>query len=418
MQELRPWGPGRSRADSKYLEDNYLQIFAPPNAVTSQNIPLAGWQIVNAAGDVMTLPPKDLALFPVQTYLITGPDYSLGAVSPGDVAATSLVTKGAANPLGADANGVFSFQLYAPDAFNNSAANQLDGFRGTNTDTVSTENSPVGLANPGSHPLLELAPPPTNSQPAQWAWTRLYNQGIPRSTGVNLSDFILVSNSAADVGVPNTTDPPGFLQPALGAPAPSSSGSEFQQDGNFHSALLVLPPAGSQKTPPNRIYKAGSPGQLVVKRTITNNLNFPACAMQIRVTSLSQLNGGPDPFRGSDQPPNPAELRIVGPGFVGNGSSTAPNTPATPNPFDYNPTANTVYNLTPMTPSNSDAIGGGSGQNATFKVRILSIFGPNGMPAAATVSVSFTFAVDRTGFFWFGYNVLSYAPNKTGGPCP
>jgi hypothetical protein len=221
--------------------------------------------------------------------------------------------------------------------------------------------------------------------------------GLPENTDDNLNDFLLVSNSTAAVG-----DVTGSQVPALGSPAPESSSSPYQQTQNLHSDVLVPPASTQQNQPPNRVYNAGSPGSLVIQRTITNDSNAAICDLQIRVTSMSELNGGPQP-NVRRQPKRVANLRLVDPSYVGAGTTTGPG-------GLNNPTTLTIENLSPDAPANGNESGGGAGQDTTLTVPLSA----GGLAKGASVSVSFTFAVDTTGEFWFGYNTLALTPG-TGG---
>jgi hypothetical protein len=223
---------------------------------------------------------------------------------------------------------------------------------------------------------------------------------VPQNTGDNLEDFVLVSNSSAVVGNPSL----GSQAPALGSPAPEASDSAYQQTQNLHSKVLVGTNE-DQAVSPNRIYVAGSPGSLVIQRTITNSANANVCDLQIRVTSMSEANGGPEPNVGT-QPTKIAKLRLVDPSYVGNGATTGPGT-------GDNPTANTVQNLSPDSPANGTPITGGAGQDTTLTVPL----GSTGLAENASVSVSFTLEVDTLGAFWFGYNTMADTPGEFG-TCP
>ena len=364
ISELRPWGPGGTG-------DTYVDLYDNSVASTGQPVPLAGWRLKVVSGpdvgDVVTIPATAPTLSAKQTYLITGPAYSL--TPGGDLTSADL---------GTDSTGEFGFQLVAPDGTSSV------------TDTVASIASGTNPGDNNDDPLAALVPPAAN-QAAQWAWTRQSFAGIPQDTFDNGSDFLLVSNSTAPVG-----DPLGDQVPALGSPAPQASTSPYQQVQNLKSRLLVGSPS-TQQALPNRVYHAGSPGSLVIQRTITNSANSSVCGVQVRITSMSEVNGGPEP--GSTQPTKVADLRLVDPAFVGNGAATAPDS-------GDNPTANTVQNLSPDAPANGAESGGGAGQDTTLKVPVPS----TGLAAGASVSVSFTFAVDSTGWFWFGYITMAYTP--------
>ena len=75
---------------------------------------------------------------------------------------------------------------------------------------------------------------------------------------------------------------------------------------------ILLDPAATAPDAPNLAYVSGSPGLLTVWRTITNTSNDDLTAAEIRITSLSEANGAPEPGVAS-QPAQWAALRIVDP---------------------------------------------------------------------------------------------------------
>ena len=380
INEVRPWGPSGAG-------DNYIQIYDNTTG-TNEQVPLAGWRIENTAGtsQILTLPSNAPSLLPRQTYLITGPGYSLGSVSTGDDTWADM---------GSTTGGVFAFALIAPDG------------NGTITDTVGTAGSilpPVSGTTdpvPDTTDLLALVPP-ASFPSAQWTWDRLYKLGAPQDTLDNNTDFLLVSNTSAVVGAGTLGS--GSLAPALGAPSPESSTSPYQQNESLKSKDLVG--AGNADAPnyPNRIYVKGTPGSLVIQRTITNSSNFNICGIQVMVTSMSELNGGPQP-NVTIQPTRIADLKMMGPGYVSAGPTTLANDPP------LNPTSEQVANLSPTAPFPTTD---GGGQNSLLVVP----YGGNysmtgGLPRGDSINVSFTFEVDTLGEFWFGYNVMSFTSGAT-----
>jgi hypothetical protein len=175
------------------------------------------------------------------------------------------------------------------------------------------------------------------------------------------------------------------VQSALGSPAPTGAVSgEPRHNGELPSTLLD-PDVGPSATP-NRAYTPGSPGTLVIRRTITNNTGGYLPTVKVRITALSEANGAPWPGVGS-QPTNVAHLRVVNPAtptssitVTGGGSVT-------------------VQNLSVDAPANGATTGGGL--NSTLTVPLPG----NILAPGETVSIAITLAVDTTGTFWLGYNV-------------
>lgn len=140
----------------------------------------------------------------------------------------------------------------------------------------------------------------------------------------------------------------------------------------------------AQSLPPNWAYTAGNPGTLTVRRTITNTTGAAVTTMRVRITSLSEVNGAPQPGVPT-QPALPAQLRIVEPATT-TSTVTVGGAPVI------------VLNLSPDGPS---APTPGGGLNTTLTVPL----GPSGLANGTSVAVAFTFAVDGGKTFWFGYTV-------------
>ena len=154
----------------------------------------------------------------------------------------------------------------------------------------------------------------------------------------------------------------------------------------------LLDPAKAATAAPNFAYVpgvAGAPGLLTVRRTITNSSAGTITKAQVRITSLSEANGAPEPGV-TTQPPAPAQLRVINPA-------------TTTSTFTIGGTAVTVQNLSvdspasynPATPST-----GGGGLNTTLTIPL-----PSGLAPGASVSIALSFAVDGHGPYWFGYDV-------------
>jgi hypothetical protein len=416
ISEFRPWGPGG-------LDDTYMVIYDNSGVQGDLPVPLEGWQIQNSTGScTITLPTgaSGVSLLENQTYLVAGTAYTLGGangVTPDDVNSSNCLT---ANALGA-----FSYKLVSPD-------NSSD-----TTDTVASlsgSNHGVVAVTPYSTFATCGSYPSAVSGCAQWSWVRRFSQSNPINTDTNANDFQLVSNTTATVPTAGTT----VKTPAQGSPAPQNSSSPYDQTIKIKSDMLIAKTSGGVQTlPPNRVYLAGSvgnPGILVIQRQIFAASNDYACGLQIRVTSMSEASGAPDPFL-AHQPGHVADLRLVGfdyspPGlpagdtFTAQGATTGTTTYGA-NPDTYaqipdNPTTSTINNLTPYPstlppwgPVNGEYSDGGGGFNTTITIPA-SAYPAAGISAAPgqtdAFDVSFTFAVDTIGTFWFGYNTMSLTP--------
>ena len=329
VNEFRSSGPGGA-------DDSYIELYN-----TGALAPLGGFTVATTSGTSITV-PNDVG--PVGTkgsYLITGGAFSLSSVAN---------THQSASTLGSG------------------------GIRVRASDTAGTQTDAVGPAT-GYHRgtgLAALTGTPTD----QYAWVRAQSAGRPADTGSNADDFRLVSTTGGLVG---------DVQSALGSPAPTGWVSgEPRHNGELPSTLLE-PGVGPSATP-NRAYTPGSPGTLVIRRTITNNTGGYVPTVKVRITALSEANGAPWPGVGS-QPTNVAHLRVVNPAtatssitVTGGGSVT-------------------VQNLSVDAPAYGATTGGGL--NSTLTVPLPG----NILAPGETVSIAITLAVDTTGTFWLGYNV-------------
>ena len=307
--------------------DSYVELYN-----TGPPAPLAGFSVVSSAGTT-TLPADAGILGTSRSYLVAGSAFSLGA---------TVDTTGSLGTTG--------LKVLAPD-------------------TAATRTDAVGPAA-GPHrgtPLANFAGTPS----VQHAWVRLARQGRPVDTGDSAADFLLVSKRGLVIG---------GVTSMLGAPHPIGTADPFQHNAMLPSALLD--PAAAVTAAPNRSYVAGT---LTIRRRITNSSGATVTAASVRVTSLSEAHGAPQPGV-TAQPTTHAELRATNPstatsvvGVTGGGTRT-------------------VHNLGVGAP-NVAAPGGGL--NSTFPVPLPT----GGLAAGASVDVAFTFAVDAGGAFWFGYDV-------------
>jgi hypothetical protein len=335
ISEFRLSGPGGAA-------DQYAELYN-----TGAAVPLAGFTLTASSGAAETIPDSAPTLPNGHGYLITGSDYSLTAVAAPDQTTASLGTAG--------------LQVTAPDQ------------AATVTDAAGTTAAQPGFS--AGTPLPALTGTPTD----QYAWVRLRKAGLPVSTGSNAADFQLVSTTGGIVG---------GVQSALGSPAPQATGSPIRARTFMQSALLD----SSQGTtsPPNFVYQAGAPGLLTIRRTITNHSTLTVTAALLRITSLSEVNGPPQP--GVTTPPlNVAQFRVINPA-----------TPTTQLTITGHQVI-TVHNLSvdpPATPSP------GGGLNTTLTIPLPG----GGLAAGASISIALSFAVDRHGPYWFGYDTDATTP--------
>ncbi|MGS0683806.1 beta strand repeat-containing protein [Nakamurella sp. GG22] len=322
-----PSGPG----------DEYVELAN----VSPDPVALAGFQVVSSSGVTTTL-PEDSPILPVgRSYLLTGPDFSLGGTAHSDhTAAVDLGAGGVA--------------VKAPDSAR------------TATDAVGPNVSGYHLGTP----LPAFGGTPT----AQYAWVRTQPTSYLQNTQDNAADFALVSSSGALVG---------GLQSMLGSASPTGLTDPWQHTFVVRSALLS--PAVAAGNAPNRVVvklQPGVPGSLTVRRVLTNTTADTVTTMKVRLHTLSQANGI---LAGAPLSGPYAELRAVNPATETTVVSVA-GVPVT------------VQNLrvnAPVVPAS------GGGLNSTLAVPLP----PGGLGPDESVSVAFTFAADKGGTFWFGYDV-------------
>jgi hypothetical protein len=210
--------------------------------------------------------------------------------------------------------------------------------------------------------------------------------------------------------------------PAAGEPAPQSSHSPYEENVKIKQALVDGTPAGCpanylpQDCRPNRIYVHGTPGTMVVQREIYSAADYYLCGLQLRISNVSQVNGAPQP-NVSTQANRVSDVLLMPPSYASLNATTPANTPEQPNVFEWNPTPTTEYNLTADSPASSS----GTGLDTTYTIPAAA-YPSTGLPPSTkpghTITISFTFQVDTTGYYWFGFNMLSYAPSLTPHTCP
>ncbi len=249
INEVRSSGPGGA-------DDSYIELYN-----TGIPIPLGDFRIQSNDGSI-DLPPDAPTLDTGRSFLIAGPDFSLGANAHPDLVA----------PVGHG-----GWQVLTPDT------------ERTRTDVVGDST--------GSHngdPLAVVDGAPAE----QWAFVRQHAAGRPTNTFDNRDDMVLVSTAGGRVG---------GVPALLGTPAPNGLADPYPSIYQMRSNPIDR--GVGNNIAPNRIYAAGAPGQLIVMRTLTNISDRTITAAQARVTALSQAGGPPKP--GARQPREPAQLHVV-----------------------------------------------------------------------------------------------------------
>ncbi len=325
VTEFRTSGPGGAT-------DSYTEL-----TNTGAPVPLAGFVVTSSSGTVITLPATAGTLGTNRSYLITGAGYSLGAIATSDDSVPTLGSGG--------------IKVQAPDT------------AGTQTDAV----GPSAGYSRGS--VLAVNVPTTVT--AQYAWVRAEVAGRPVNAGDNLADFRLVSTTREVIA---------GKQSVLGSASPTGTSNPYQHNATLLSTLLDT--GSGQAVSPNRVYSAGTPGTLIVRRTITNTSGATITSAKVRITAISQANGDPQPGV-SPQPSRVALLRVINPATPTSAVSVGGST-------------RTVRNLSIDAPSGVP----GGGLNSTLTVPLGA-----GLAPGASIDVAVTFAADSGGTFWFGYDV-------------
>ncbi len=251
VTQLRFSGPGGE-------SDAYVDL---ENTSTTASLPLAGWSlgVDSSSGTAALSLPSPVTLPPGGAFLVAGSAYSLDT-SPNEVA--------------------------APDV----TSSELTGALGVQVDPPSTGGNPtdaVGYPVTSGYYRGSGLPHLFGSPSDQYAFIRLGSQAQPTDTGNNATDFQLVSTDAASFPLSGG----GSTQSMLGSPSPLSSTSAQQSNATMPSTLLD--PSAPASSCPNRTSTTGTPGTLVVNRTITNTTGRPVTALELRITSLTEQYGPP-----------------------------------------------------------------------------------------------------------------------------
>jgi len=359
--------------------------------------PFPGLRCRRRHGTSVTIPATAPVLPTGGAYLITGRRYSLSGVARRDLSVTSLGSAG--------------LKVTAPD--------------GTVTDAVGYARAGAGFYS--GTPLPALPGTPAD----QYAWVRVELDGAPGNTGDNAADFRLVSTTGRPISsfqcqrrcLATLAPRPARSRcrqrdifgvtlrtvcPALGSPSPRGTRSPDQDNKYLQSALLD--PAKAETAAPNAVYvpgTGGEPGRLTIRRTITNSSAVTIRTAEARITSLSELNGAPEPGVAT-QPTDPARLRDIDPA-----ARTSKVTI----------TGGKVITVEDLAVDAPDTARLGGGLDTTLRIPLPH----GGLAPGASVSIAFSFAVDRQGAYWFGYDVdalalhqgpLAAAPAAAAAPSP
>jgi len=360
ISEFRLDGPNNAASDE------FIEIYNntdSPITVNSTDTPptgqVAGWSIggLQASGNgsnlVVTIPNG--TVIPARGhYLAANSTYSLTTYAARDNAANFVTSI-------SDTAGVGLFTTNVTANYSN--ATRLDSVAFT------------GAGSARSLYIEGTGLTPINTTPGandQFSHVRIINNGLPRDTNNNSTDFVLVSTST-QVGTTNPT-------PAvLGAPGPENLSSPIVRNATIKSRLLE--PTLASTASPNRVRTGtGNSGMVSFRRTLMNNTGQTINSFRFRVNDLSTIgNDGGVTTR--------AQLALID------------SIEFTYDPDDNPGTANTqVLGTTLEAPATTNP---GGGINASLRVNF-----PTGVTVASgsSFSVNITFNIIRTGSYRFSLN--------------
>ena len=195
--------------------------------------------------------------------------------------------------------------------------------------------------------------------------------GLPKDTGDNVSDFILVNTDGAFTGQGQV----------LGAPGPENLSSPIQRNAQFGASLLDTSVSASQS--PNRVRDLTQDpqnnsqfGTLSIRRTFTNNTGAPVSELRFRiveVTTFAPPDAGTADLRARDS----QDISVM---------------------LGGNPV--TVRGTTVEQPPTQTS---GGGWNTSMRVGVISTGAP--LANGDSVSVQFLLGVMQPGAFRFFINI-------------
>ncbi len=328
-----------------------------------------------------------------QPLRLTGWQLRTGVGGPLTFPAATTLQPGGSLLVSAPARGGWSLGGEARSAFRLPSAARgaaLVDSSGATVDAVGTTSAPASLREGAGLAPVAFA--------GQGAYVRRSAAGRPVDSGDNAADFRAL-DTAATTGAGTV----------LGAPRPDGVFGPTNRNDILQSSLLD--PSAAASASPNRVVRpatAGQPALLTINRTITNcsgGSTAPACAnadrsapaltvtkLRFRITELSTVGAS-----------DAAILRVVGGEDASYGGLGVRGLPVdAPSPAS------------------------GGGLNATLTATQLLPAG--GLVPGASITVAFTFRVDRAGAYRIGYDteddLVPYraptapAPSATPTPTP
>ena len=312
----------------------------------------AGWAVVGADGVTRFVVPNTTVIPARGHYLGTNSSgYTLDTYATGDATFTTDIP---------DSSGVALFRTANPANFTLSERLDAAGYSGVNALYREGAGFPTG----GGETAFNIDYTFFRSMPRT-------NGGLPKDTGNNLLDFMLVSTTGSLTGVGAN----------LGAPGPENLASPIDRNSQFGATLLDL--SASSSSAPNRTrdftpVPNGTNGTMELRRTFTNNTGAPVTRLRFRIaeitTFVSPPVAGQADLRALDASPDPIVVIVNG------------------NPVDVHAT---TVEQPPIQPN-------GGGWNSSMNVGFVNLRAP--LANGASVSVRFRLGVMTTGSFRFLVN--------------
>jgi predicted extracellular nuclease len=321
-----------------------------------------GWALVAADGQVRFIIPNGTVIPSRGHFLAACTGYSLfGYAAPDTVLLPDGATSASAYELNIpDGSGIALFNTSNPASF--SLANRLDAAGYAAVDQLYREGA--GFPGGGGETTSDL----------DYSFVRTmtrFSSGLPKDTGDNLSDFVIVNTDAASTGM-------GQL---LGAPGPENSTSPVQRNDQFAAQMLDTSVSSSQS--PNRSRDPNDNsganqvfGTMTIRRTFTNNTGSPVTRLRFRIVEVTTF---PSPGAGT------ADLRALDSSDTSitvNGSSVTVN--------------GTTVEQPPVQTN-------GGGWNSSMLIGNVNLGAP--LADGDSISVQFKLGVVQTGAFRFFVNV-------------
>ncbi|HWS89156.1 MAG TPA: hypothetical protein VN282_19445 [Pyrinomonadaceae bacterium] len=377
ISELRFRGPNGIR-------DEFVELY---NNTDSPIVVLAsdasgGWGVAASDGNItgtFCRIPNGTVIPARGHFLCVNPDpdfesgYSLGDYPSGNPTPTPTPLP-SPTPAFATARGDANYTLFddVPDGFGvalfttQNTANQNSN---TRLDAFGFLSSPALFREGNGFPTVAA------SSNEHTYYRDLRTGGIPRDTGDNASDFLLVGTTLS------------IQVTRLGAPGPENLASPVVNNATINSSLLD--PNVVSSSPPNRTrnFQTEDPntslfGTMFIRRTITNNTGLPVSRLRFRIINIT-TDGTP----GSECVPSPcADLRAL---------TSSDEATVTTSQGPVSVRGLTLEENPPIQPV-------GGGYNASLSENDITLATP--LPDKQSINVVFKLGVQRTGPFRFFIN--------------